>query len=135
MAKIKSWDNFKIDLKIESPKKKSNPFTGWKIVVDFMHGDADADTKETLKFKPEEKDQLEFWIKALEICIRQPSGYRENYYDAIKKEMGEKWADRVSDFIPGDVTMDHQLPASVEGYKVIYVENDISHNVKVDKSW
>lgn len=122
----------KIELVLGDVLRKPIERDMWQIVVDYMHGDADADTTETFKYR-EEADAIEA-IRFLSVMSN------EDFYDDTR-DMGHKAhsaylaeklpdmdlavAERLYDcFRIGDCTCDGQYDAACTGFTVTYFNKD-----------
>jgi hypothetical protein len=87
------------------------------IRVEFMHGDADAETYEDYVCR--DRDDFIRVLSAFDDCPQDPgSGGDEDAYDAWCEEMfGEG-------FVPGDCTCDFQVRAAIRGCECFFFDED-----------
>jgi hypothetical protein len=115
---------FDTSIEILASVNRPNRRNIYKIVVNNMHGDADADTKVTVY-----REKKEDVIKLIDFTewADELGGYgtQNRMYD-IAEKIG------VYDIIEGDATNDGQSPASPSIDKITYFDNDgVEHNVRI----
>lgn len=116
----------------------TTPRDVYELEVEYMHGDADAYTKETFKFPSNRIEDLKKSI----ILIEAASCYEFDVTNGRKwlrnflvEQTGLSVADVdafFDDFAQGDVTTDHEYVAAFDGWSLKYYDaNGVGYNVDV----
>lgn len=107
----------------------------FKLMLDFMHGDADATTHEVKYFDLKELEYLEQLVTVLdrlgEFGMDDWWTRSEEFEDFIRLCLPEISADRVEgiqsffdEVTPGDATNDGNTQAQIEGFKVTFFDDN-----------
>ena len=128
-----------IKFTIGEPVDKEHHFDVFKIVVTFMHGDADAETKVPILLSPDKFQSLAHIIlDYVEACNndngrhagREPTLQKMIEESDISKEDGYELSDLL---LQGDVTCDHQFIACAQAAVTTYFDNEgIERNVSFE---
>ncbi len=121
-----------MELHIGKPvKAKATPRGQYVLVVEHMHGDADAYTKTKHSFKA---DQVPALLAYLAFLDRLESGVSD-----VDEEFEKVWPPFVGkglgeDMLEGDCTTDHSSSAFPELKKLTWFDDDgVEHEVKIKK--
>lgn len=113
------------------PPKRASRRNQFLLIMQFMHGDADAYTTVKAKIKKEEDviKVLEV-LKEITMIKRRPSHellweYQEKHHHNLVAVILDDW--------PGDATTDHDKCAALDNAKVVFYDADgIEHPVTFD---